>query len=272
MKNIRESQVAGMFYPSNSIELKNQINAFLDSVTIDEQINQVGGIISPHAGYIYSGKTAAYAYKTIIDKSYKYVIVISPSHREYFTGVSIYSGDAYNTPLGKIPVNKELRESLISKSELVFSGIEGHRAEHALEVQLPFLQCVLEDFELIPMVIGDQSKKIVYELAELLSDFINDDILLIASSDLSHFYTKDHASTIDSRIVNHINNFEFESLQNDLDLRKCEACGGGGIVAILKALKMRSFSNSKVLSHTDSGDITGDESEVVGYLSAIIYN
>lgn len=272
MKHIREPQVAGMFYPSNSNELKNQVNKYLESITFEENVNHVGGIISPHAGYIYSGKTAAYAYKAIINKTFKNVVVISPSHREYFTGVSIFNGDAYRTPLGEIPINKELRKSLISQSDLLFSGIEGHRAEHALEVQLPFLQCVLEDIELIPMVIGDQSREIVFELAEILARFVDEDTLIVASSDLSHFYSKSHANSIDSRIVNYIDKFEFDQLQNDLEVKNCEACGGGGIVALLKALKMNGYLKSKVLSHTDSSDVTGDESEVVGYLSAIIFN
>jgi len=272
MKLIREPQVAGMFYPSDPKQLKNQINSFLDDIESSEIFNNVKGIISPHAGYVYSGKTAAYGFKTLSDKKYKNVIVISPSHREYFNGISIYPGDAYKTPLGNIPINKDLREKIVSECDLIFEGEEGHRAEHALEVQLPFLQVVLSDFMLIPLVIGDQKKAIIYELAETLAKIIDDETLLVASSDLSHFYTKSHAEILDSRIARHINDFNFDELQSDLEVKRCEACGGGGIVALLKALKMKNINNSKVLATSDSGDITNDDSEVVGYLSAVVYN
>lgn len=272
MKNVREPQVAGMFYPSNPKELENQINGFINGIKVESEVHNVKGIVAPHAGYMYSGKTAAYAFKTIKNKNYKNVIVISPSHREYFRGISIFSGDAYSTPLGDIVVNKELRTRLVGYSDIIFEGLEGHREEHALEVQLPFLQIVLEDFNLIPIVIGDQNKEFVYGLANALADVIEDDTLIVASSDLSHFYTRGHAQKLDHRIAEHINNYNFEELQNDLEMKRCEACGGGGIVALMKALKMKNVLNSRVVAQSDSGDITGDENEVVGYLSAILYN
>ena len=271
MNLVREPQVAGMFYPASSNKLQKQITDFLSEVEYDNEICNVAGIIAPHAGYIYSGKTAAYAYKTIIDRSFDTVIVISPSHREYFKGVSIYSGDAYKTPLGEIAINTELREKLISENELIFEGEEGHREEHALEVQLPFLQVVLSEFQLLPLVIGDQSREVVFELADILANLVNDKILLVASSDLSHFYTKSRAAALDSKVVAHINNFDFEKLQDELENRKCEACGGGRIVALLKGLSQKGYTKSKVVAHSDSGDISGNDSEVVGYLSAIVY-
>jgi len=272
MKEIREPQVAGMFYPSDPKELETQIKGYLNGIKINENLNHVAGIVSPHAGYIYSGKTAAYAYKTIEKEKYNNVIVISPSHREYFHGVSIYSGDAYRTPLGDIPINNSLREKIISENSLIFAGREGHGVEHALEVQLPFLQILLSNFQLIPMVIGDQRKEFIFELADVLYKNIDENTLLVASSDLSHFYSKTHANILDSRVVNYINDFNYHELQSDLESKRCEACGGGGIVALLKALKMKNYKNSKVIAHTDSGDVTGDDSEVVGYLSAVIYN
>lgn len=272
MKKIREPQVAGMFYPSDPKELKTQIKGYLNNVKIEEDLGHVAGIVSPHAGYVYSGKTAAYAYKTIENQKFNNVIVISPSHREYFQGVSIYSGDAYRTPLGDIPINKSLREKIISENSLIFSGLEGHGPEHALEVQLPFLQVLLPNFQLIPMVIGDQRKEFIFELADILYKNIDEHTLLVASSDLSHFYSKSRANHLDTKVIDHINDFKYDELQSDLESKRCEACGGGGIVALLKALKMKDYKNSKVIAHTDSGDITGDDSEVVGYLSAVVYN
>lgn len=272
MKNIREAQVAGMFYPSNRTELESQVVELLDSVKLNENYDQVGGIISPHAGYIYSGQTAAYGFKTIMNKKYKNVIVISPSHREYFQGISVYQGDGYRTPLGEIKINNELKQKIISKNNLIFESEVGHRKEHALEVQLPFLQIVLSDFKLVPLVIGDQSKKNVYGLADALSEVIDHETLLVASSDLSHFYSKTEAGILDSRVIQLIDDFNYDELQQELDAKRCEACGGGGIVALLKALKMNNYKNSKVIANSDSGDVTKDSSEVVGYLSAVVYN
>ena len=272
MNKIRNSQVAGAFYPSDPKELKKLISGYLKEVKNNEKIDHVAGIVSPHAGYVYSGKTAAWAYKTIESAKYKNVIVISPSHREYFKGVSVYPGDAYKTPLGEIRLNKNMIAEMLQESELIFEGMKGHGSEHALEVQLPFLQVTLSDFMLIPLVIGSQSKETVDELAKILAKFADDETLIVASSDLSHFYSKTYANMIDSRVVESINYFNYDGLQSDLENKLCEACGGGGIVAMLKALKMRNYSHSKVIKHSDSGDITGDDSEVVGYLSAIVYN
>jgi len=272
MSIIRLPKVAGMFYPSSKGELEKMIQNYLEEINLTDSYKKIGGIISPHAGYVYSGKTAAAAYKTLIGKHYDNVIVLSPSHREYFGGISIYYGDAYKTPFGEIEVNKELRENIVNLSEVIFSGEDGHRGEHALEVQLPFLQMTLGNFKLLPVVIGDQSKMFVDELSNVLTNILDENTLLVASSDLSHFYNRHKARIKDGLVVEHINRYEFDELQSDLEKKKCEACGGGTIVSVMKTLRNRNYSHSKVLMQTDSGDVTGDTSEVVGYLSAVIYN
>ncbi len=272
METIRKPAVAGMFYPDDKNVLERQINSLLANYKPEEEFSNIGGIVSPHAGYIYSGRTAAFAYNAISGNNYKTVIVISPSHREYFAGTSVYNGDAYETPLGVVEVDKEMREKLIDGSKTIFAGIEGHRQEHALEVQIPFLQTVLKDFLILPVVIGDQSRIFVDELANKLAAIAGDKTLIVASSDLSHFYPREKAEILDSRVEQHINDFDYEGLQSDLERKACEACGGGGIVSMMEALKLKNFSHAKVLNRTDSGDVTGDTSEVVGYLSAVVYN
>jgi AmmeMemoRadiSam system protein B len=268
---IREPAVAGMFYPLSQPKLQNKITELLNSNKVDEKFTNITGLISPHAGYVYSGKTAAIGYNTIADKDYETVIILSPSHREYFAGVSIYNGDAYRTPLGIISINKEISAKLTADSKIIFGGSQGHGSEHAVEVQLPFLQMVLKDFSIVPIVIGDQKRAYHYELAEKLSEVIDDKVLLLASTDLSHFHIRKIADKLDSLVENHINNFNYEQLQSDLDSGKCEACGGGAVVALMKAADLIQKRKSKVLSRTDSGDVTGDHSEVVGYLSAVLY-
>jgi len=272
MKNIREPAVAGMFYPSSPRELKEQINLLLESTHSDEIFENPFGIISPHAGYVYSGKTAAHAYNTICGKNFSTVVIISPSHREYFPGVSIYNGDAYRTPLGDVYLNKEMISQLSENSKLIFEGMNGHRAEHAVEVQIPFLQMVLNEFQIVPIVVGDQRKLFVNDLAEKLAAVVDANTLVVASSDLSHFHTKQEADILDSIVEERIEKFEYEKLLYDLETEKCEACGGGPIVAMMKTADLKNKKKSKILSRSDSGDITGDNSEVVGYLSAVIYS
>lgn len=272
MKNIRQPAVAGLFYPSNSSELRNEILFMLSSAESKISPANVFGIVSPHAGYIYSGRTAAFGFNLLKDRNIDKVVIISPSHREYFQGVSIYDGDAYQTPLGVVEVDKELAEKIVEGSDSIFFGREGHRQEHAVEVQIPFLQIVLKDFKIVPIVMGDQNKVYVNELANQISKAVDDKTVVIASSDLSHFYPKNKAYELDSIVAKRISEFDYDKLQNDLDTRRCEACGGGPIVALMRSAALLNKKKSFILDRSDSGDVSGDNSEVVGYLSAAIYS
>ncbi|HCY74534.1 MAG TPA: AmmeMemoRadiSam system protein B [Ignavibacteriales bacterium] len=269
---IRHQEVAGFFYPAEKEKLKNDISLMLQSTKAEEHFKKIFGLVSPHAGYIYSGKTAAYAYNLLKDKEYKTVIIISPSHSEYFPGISIYDGDAYETPLGIVEIDNEMADNLLVDSKIIFRGIQGHRKEHALEVQIPFLQSVLKDFKIVPIVMGDQGRMFVDELAEKISKVVNDETLVVASSDMSHFYSSEEADRLDSVVEKRINDFDFENLLKDLDNHKCEACGGGLIAAMMKAASLKNINKSFVIDRSDSGDVTGDKSEVVGYLSAVVYS
>ncbi len=268
---IRHQQVAGYFYPAEKDKLQKDIALMLQVAKPEKAFNNIFGIVTPHAGYIYSGKTAAYAYNLLKDKSYKTVIVISPSHAEYFPGISIYDGDAYETPLGIVELDQEMTAKLSEDSKIIFRGIQGHRKEHALEVQIPFLQSVLKDFKVVPIVMGDQSKIFVDELAEKISKVVDDNTLVVASSDMSHFYSSEEAERLDSVVEKRINEFDYEQLLKDLDDHECEACGGGPIVAMMKAASLKNINKSLVIFRSDSSDVTGDKSEVVGYLSAVVY-
>ena len=268
---IRHQQVAGYFYPAEKEKLQSDISLMLETSKPKNTFNKIFGIVSPHAGYVYSGNTAASAYNLIKGKNYKTVIVISPSHSEYFPGISIYDGDAYETPLGIVELDRHMIDKLVDNTKIVFRGIQGHRKEHALEVQIPFLQSVLKEFKIIPIVMGDQSKMFVDELADKISKVIDDETLIVASSDMSHFYSSKEADRLDSVVERRINDFDFEGLLKDLETRNCEACGGGPIAAMMKAASMKNINQSYVIQRSDSGDVTGDKSEVVGYLSAVIY-
>ncbi|MGD8305861.1 MAG: AmmeMemoRadiSam system protein B [Ignavibacteria bacterium] len=271
MSTIRFATVAGLFYPDDKEQLRNHINSFLQDAEPVIKPENIFGIVSPHAGYTYSGNTAAYVYNLIKGKKFKRVIIISPSHSEYFPGVSVYEGDAYETPLGLLEVDREFADKLVTKTKSIYNGVEGHRKEHALEVQLPFLQVVLKDFKIVPLVMGDQSRKLIDELAAKLAENVDDETLIVSSSDMSHFYSKSQANKLDSVVEKRINNYDFEGLQNDLELRNTEACGGGPIVVLMKTASLKNIKNSKVVHRSDSGDVSGDNQEVVGYLSAVLY-
>lgn len=271
MKNLREPAVAGYFYPRDEKSLHKTINDFFSRVVHDQDFGHIYGIIAPHAGYTYSGLTAAYAYKLIHRGNYDTVVVLSPSHREYFNAISIYSGNAYKTPLGEIEVNQDLSEKLVKGSEYIMRGEEGHRAEHALEVHLPFLQITLGKFRIVPIVMGDQNNKLIDELADRLSEIVDEKTLIVASSDLSHFYNAATAEKLDGKIEERIKNYDYNGLWDDIKLKKSEACGGGLMVCLMKAMKKAGIDNSSVLYRCNSGDVSGDYSEVVGYISAVFH-
>lgn len=271
MNEYRKPAVAGLFYPANAKQLSDEVRLLLSVNKPDFKSSKVFGIVSPHAGYIYSGKTAAFGFNLLGNQNIENVIIISPSHREYFSGSCIYSGAGYETPLGKIEINKELAKKITEGSKTIFENLRGHGKEHAIEVQLPFLQNVIKNFKIIPIVIGDQSKIYVDELANQIAKAIDDKSIIIASSDLSHFHSRVTADRLDSIVEDSIEKFEYLKLQENLEKGICEACGGGPIVAMMKTADILKQNKSRVLHRSDSGDVTGDFNEVVGYLSAVVY-
>ncbi|HKB85538.1 MAG TPA: AmmeMemoRadiSam system protein B [Ignavibacteriaceae bacterium] len=271
MSLIRKPAAAGYFYPADASKLKAEIDVLLSISEKREIPGKLFGIVSPHAGYIYSGKTAAFGYNLFKGKNIKHVIILSPSHREYFPGISVYEGDAYQTPLGIVPVNKKMAESLTGQSKTIFMGEEGHRDEHAIEVQVPFLQTVLDDFDIVPVVMGDQGKLFIDELAEKITNSIDESTVIVSSSDLSHYYKADAADRMDSIVERDISNFNYEGLFDNFEAGTCEACGAGTIIAMMKSADKLNYHNSMVLYRNNSGDTTGDKREVVGYLSAAVY-
>ncbi len=273
---VRPPAVAGMFYPSDKLELERLCRDLLSRAgeyVAGFSAGKVFGIVSPHAGYPYSGFTAAHGYSLLHEGQFKCVIIISPSHREYFDGVSVYPGVAYSTPLGEVEVDRDLRETLLSTVPpgLLTESILGHRSEHALEVQLPFLQVQLKNFTLLPIVMGDQKPEYCRALGDGLARIVRDqNILVVASSDLSHYHDYDTANEMDGICIEHFKALDSDKLLDDIHLGRCEACGGGPIASSLAAAKALGFRHGESLYHCNSGDTTGDKSAVVGYLSALI--
>ncbi len=270
---VRPAVVSGMFYPGSRVELQSLVDSLISEVPHLDISGKPRAVISPHAGYIYSGRTAACGYKTLIGHSYSTVIIIGPSHRAGFRGCAVYDRGAWLTPLGSAHVNTAIASELIEESELIFAGTSEHSAEHSIEVQLPFLQSVLEDFKIVPVEMGYVTEAIISELADALTKTIRgrDDILIVASTDLSHYYPRKAASKLDQYTISFIEKLSGDDLTRAVMSGEAQACGGGPTAATLIACNKLGFDRSEILKYDDSGTASGDTSRVVGYVSAVIY-
>jgi AmmeMemoRadiSam system protein B/AmmeMemoRadiSam system protein A len=278
-QKIRPAGVAGSFYPANAKELGKMVDGFLAQATVPELKGPLVALVSPHAGYSFSGPVAAYSYALVRGRKFARVVVISPSHYESFPFSSIYEGNAYSTPLGAVPIDKGFAGKLVAMSRLIkFSG-QGHgevqgQWEHALEDELPFLQRVLGDFKLVPIVMGDQSYQTSRALGVALAEVIQQEgatstgdynTLIVASSDLSHYHPYDEAVTIDHKTLKAIEEWDYFNMSGNFQRQVWEACGGGGIVAAMIAAERLGANRATILKYANSGDATGDKHRVVGY-------
>ncbi len=269
---IRRSIAAGSFYPSDPANLKKLINKYLDKAETCD-IDNIKALISPHAGYIYSGQVAAYSYKQMAGQRYDTVIIIAPSHAEYFDFISIYSGEGYQTPLGVVTVDSEKSKILEGESSLIKRSEYGHGQEHSLEVQLPFLQIVLGgSFRIVPVVIGNQSRENIIELGNTIGRiFSGENILIVASTDLSHYHPYTEAVSLDKDVIEIIASFDSNRLLEALSNNTIEMCGGGPVVSAMIASGLLGADSTRILHYANSGDAAGDRSAVVGYVSAAFY-
>jgi AmmeMemoRadiSam system protein B len=271
-RQVRRHVVAGMFYPEDPGELGRNVDALLASADVRVPTRRIVAVVAPHAGYMYSGPTAAGAYARLRGAAYDTVVIVSPSHRESFDGVTVYPGDAYSTPLGDVPVDGGLRAELLETCRRVSADLRGHGSEHALEVQLPFLQRTLGRFRLLPLVIGHQDRDTCFELGDCLGRLIrNRSALLVASTDLSHYHSAGEADRLDGVFIEGLDRGDEEALMRCLEEGSTEACGGGPVVAVLRAARGMGAAIVEVTDRSTSADVTGDRTSVVGYVSAVAY-
>ena len=273
MKEIREPAVAGAFYPDKPDVLSRDVKKYLENSKKEKIEGDIVALISPHAGYMYSGQVAAYAYKLVEGRAFDSVVVVAPSHRVLFKGASLYNRGGYRTPLGIVPIDTELSKKMMERRKEIQFLPEAHSQEHSLEVQIPFLQVVLKKFNLIPIVMEPYwSWETCQSVASAIAETVKGKrVLLVASTDLSHFYTYNIAVELDKIFLNHIERFDVEGLNRDLKNNRTEACGGGPVITIMSAAKMLGANRGKVLKYANSGDVTGDRSRVVGYAAAVFY-
>lgn len=269
---VRKPVVAGSFYPSNPKTVEKEVDGYLGDARKQELKGEIVGLISPHAGYVYSAPVAAYAYNQISGKKVDVAVVLAPSHRARFNGASIIPSGMYETPLGGVEIDSIIGEKLAGGTRFDFIE-EVHKVEHSLEVQVPFLQRVLGKFRLVPVILGATDLDPCRAMAEEMYRCLKDDsrkIVVIISTDLSHYHSYEAAKKIDNIFIDSLKSFDEEEIYKILKSGKAEACGQGPILMGCVLCKKLGATRVEILKYANSGDTAGPRDQVVGYLSAAI--
>ena len=273
--DVRPSPLAGRWYDSDPAMLARSVDGYLDAAQLPDLEGEVLAVIAPHAGHLYSGPVAGYAFAALRGRSPDLVAVIAPMHHPYYEPLITTAHAAYSTPLGDIPVDKDALHELdaILKSELFFglSPVEND-PEHSLEIELPFLQRALaSDWKLLPVMVRVREASISERFGKALARILRDkNFVLVASTDLSHFYDQQTALTYDRSMLHQIESFNPDGAFDLERAGKGFACGLGAFTAVMWAARELGADKVKVLRHATSGDVTGDYSSVVGYGAAAI--
>ena len=276
MNEIRPSPIAGMWYPGNPKQLTTEINHYLDQAQVNPITGELLALVVPHAGYRYSGKTAAHAYKCIAGKAMDTIFLLSPYHDFHPAQLLTTAHPAYQTPLGDVAINRsmleKINEELIQKTGQTTQSIRRDK-EHSLEIQLPFLQSVLsKPFNIVPLMVRSRDPQFCKIVGEILAgQFDPTKHLLIASTDLSHFYPENMAHQLDQTMLNVVKNLDPNGIFATEEQEKGFACGAGALTATLWAAKQLHANQCDLLYYTTSAEVTHDTQSVVGYGAAAIY-
>jgi len=273
MTGIRKAAVAGSWYPGTSAALASAVDRHLANA--DRGARDVDGeitaLICPHAGLIYSGPVAAHAYRLLRGRAFDVAILVGPSHFVGFDGVSINPAGGFATPYGVAPIDETIAHALLSVSPIVREHAAAHAREHSLEMQLPFLERLAPNLPIVPLVMGYQTADTAFALGDALASALRGrNALLVASTDLSHYRDAATASRLDRVVIDCVERFDADALQDALTHNPEHACGGGPTVAVMRAARLAGARDAVVLNYADSGDVSGDKSAVVGYLAAAL--
>lgn len=265
----RKPAVAGSFYPSNPQRLGEMIDSYLAEAKGGAAAGEVVGLVSPHAGYVYSGPVAAYSYRRV-DPAVRCAVVLAPSHRARFNGAAILPEGIYETPLGDVGIDAAIGDKL--KDRKYFAPLkEAHELEHSLEVQVPFLQKVLEDFTIVPIIVGTVDLDICRGIAEGIAEALSGEkrkTVIVMSTDLSHYHSYEQAKMLDGRFMDALGAFDEKKVSELLSSGRAEACGEGPVLSGMFLCKKLGAKKVEMLKYMNSGDTAGDKAQVVGYLAA----
>jgi len=275
ISEFRPSPIAGRWYDKDPVRLARQIDAFLDQASLPPLNGEVVGLIAPHAGHIYSGLTAAYAFRSVRGQHFDLVVVISPLHGFHPADALTSAHKAYQTPLGPVWIDTGLVKSLDEKMRLDYGwGLTyiGRDQEHSLEIELPFLQRALPDsFKLLPVMLRTQEPALIRQFASALASVLVDrKVLLVASTDLSHFFPERTANGLDEAMLAQVAAFSPEGVLQAEREEKGFACGVAAVAAVLWSARELGATSAVILHHSTSGEKTGDYDSVVGYGAAAI--
>ncbi len=271
MPDLRPSPIAGTWYDGNPKKLAASVDEYLNAANPPEISGKIIAVIAPHAGYVYSGAVAAHAFAAVRNLTPDLVAVLSPFHSLAPYPLLTTRHDAYATPLGDIEVDKSALAELQTHLDIPLMAVAQDR-EHSLEIELPFLQRVLKnEFKLLPLMIraqeADTARQLGHALAQVLE---NKNALLVASTDLSHFYDQRTAGILDAEMLRRFESFDPESIFQAEETGKGFACGHAAVAAMLWAARDLGANKVQTLKYATSGDITGDHSSVVGYGAAVV--
>lgn len=281
-ETVRLPAVAGSFYPDSPQVLSAQVGTFIDDAEVKEIDGELIGLIVPHAGYVYSGHVAGYAYKQLVEHSFDTVVLLGLSHRYRIDGAAIYGRGAFHTPLGDVQINEDLASKMMRLNSDILDLPLAHVNEHSLEVQLPFLQHILSDFRIVPILLQDDSPENIIPLSQAIAEAMGDrSCLLIGSTDLCHYPTYDEARKSDQVVIEAIECFNPDYLREQMDAYMqrhptqnfhCMMCSTGAIYTTMGAAKALGGNRLEVLKAANSGDVPiGRRDQVVGYMAAGIY-
>ena len=274
---MRRAVVAGTWYPGRADALAAEVDQYVTAAAFDPPPSPLRAIIAPHAGLRYSGPVAAFAYKAARRGTYRAIVLVGPSHFVPFHGVAIWPAGGWQTPFGPVAVDGALAAAIGAGSLLVTHDTAPHDREHSLEMQLPFVARLFPGVPIVPVVMGHQTRETALALGDALARATADDapgagsVLLVASSDLSHYEPAPRAAALDTVVIDRVEALDVHGLMGALEREPRHACGGGPMVAVLDAATRQGAGEGRVLRYGDSGDVSGDKSSVVGYLAAGIW-
>ncbi len=270
---VRRAAKAGSWYPGRAEALAAEVDRYLSAVPDAPAVGGIVGLVAPHAGLMYSGPVAAWAYHAVRGGPYDVAVIVGPSHVAGFDGVAVYPRGAFDTPLGPVPIAEDVADAILAATPVVRENAAVHGAEHSLELQLPFLRRVLPDTPIVPLMMGAQSSATITALGDgLAAALAGRRALLIASSDLSHYLDARVAAVVDRAVLDCVERFDPDGLAGALRANPDHACGGGPIVSVMRAARALGARTGRVLRYADSGDVSGDKAAVVGYMAAAFVN